>query len=299
MSPALQCRPYNATFRSIYLTKSYYEIWLAGLETMLAERGLRVCVPFDAIPYILVFDANVGTIELRLWGKQFLYERAGTEELDSGSSLTVIEGGDAATRFIVHEEDGIQAAVPVLEREDGSYELLLPDDVPRLFKFLPLVNSVNIGLPVVFHSPEFLTTEDRDGLMFSDGGAMSDANKGLLTKAAACFLQLARNCGKGGASASWLTSNLASPAVIASSTFSKCIRINACQSKNPRGSAGAHRDCDRTGGGGRSDRVGRFSGASHRRRYTKPCGPLAGHCRAEQRGARRKYTQAGRQSIRA
>jgi hypothetical protein len=106
----------------------------------------------------------------------------------------VIEGGDTADRFIVHEENDIQAAVPVLEREDGSYELLLPGDVPRLFKFLPLVNSVNTGLPAVFHSPQFWTTESRDGLVFSGGGPHSDANKGLLTKTAACFLQLASNC---------------------------------------------------------------------------------------------------------
>ena len=166
-------------------------------ETVDADE-LESEFPFDAIPYILVFDTNVETIELRLWEKHGIYERAETKELDTGSRLTVIEGGDTATRFIVHEEDDIQAAVPVLEREDGSYELLLPGDVPRLFKFLPLVNSVNIGLPAVFHSPEFSTTENRDGLVFSASGPHSDANKELLTKAAACFLQLARNCAEEG-----------------------------------------------------------------------------------------------------
>ncbi|HKF13453.1 MAG TPA: hypothetical protein VKB89_32900 [Xanthobacteraceae bacterium] len=74
--------------------------------------------PFDAIPYILVFDENVETIELRLWEKHALYERAETIESDTGSRLTVIEGGDTANRFIVHEENDIQAAVPVLEREN-------------------------------------------------------------------------------------------------------------------------------------------------------------------------------------
>jgi hypothetical protein len=152
--------------------------------------------PFDAIPYILVFDENVETIELRLWEKHALYERAETIELDTGSRLTVIEAGDIANRFIVHEENDIQAAVPVLQRADGSCELLPLGDVPRLFKFLPLVNSVNIGLPAVFHSSEFSTTENRDGLVFSVGGPHSDANKGLLTEAAACFLKLARNCGE-------------------------------------------------------------------------------------------------------
>jgi hypothetical protein len=96
-------------------------------ETVDAKK-LESEFPFEAIPYILVFDENVETIELRLWEKHVLYERAATKELDKGSRLTVIEGGETANRFIVHEENDIQAAVPVLEREDGSYELLLPTE---------------------------------------------------------------------------------------------------------------------------------------------------------------------------
>jgi hypothetical protein len=80
----------------------------------------------------------------------------------------------------------------------GATKLLLRGDVPRLFKFLPLVNSVNIGLPAVFYSPQFLTTENRDGLVFSGAGPHSDVNKGLLTKAAKCFLRLTRNCAEEG-----------------------------------------------------------------------------------------------------
>ena len=159
---------------------------------------LETDFPFDAIPYILVFDDNVDAIELRLQDKRYSYTRAGTEELDAGGYVTVIEGIDSADRFFVVEEDGIWAAVPVSEQDDGGYELWLPGDLPRLFKFLPLVNSVNLGLPAVFHSPLFSTTENRDGLVFAPGGPNSDVNKGLLTKAAACFLQLARNCAEEG-----------------------------------------------------------------------------------------------------
>jgi hypothetical protein len=154
--------------------------------------------PFDAIPYISVFDTNIETIELRLWERHAIYELVETKELDTGSRLTVIRGRDTANCFVVHEEHEIQTALPVLEGEDGIYELLFPRDVPRLFKFLPLVSSVNIGLPVVFHSSEFSTTENRDGLEFSLRGPHSDANKELLTKAAECFLQLARNCVEAG-----------------------------------------------------------------------------------------------------
>jgi hypothetical protein len=80
-----------------------------------------------------------------LQDKRFTYTRAGSEQLGAGGYVTVIEGIDSADRFVVYEEDGIWAAVPVSERDDGSYELWLPGDVPRLFKFLPLVNSATIG----------------------------------------------------------------------------------------------------------------------------------------------------------
>jgi hypothetical protein len=92
--------------------------------------------PFDAIPYILVFDATVDTIEVRLQDKGFSYTRAGSEELDAGAYVTAIEGLGSTDRFVVCDVDGMRAAVPVTEREHGGYELWLPGDVPRLFKFL-------------------------------------------------------------------------------------------------------------------------------------------------------------------
>ena len=52
-------------------------------------------------------------------------------------------------------------------------------------------------------------------------------------------------------------------------------------------------------GSRRSNRFWCFSGASHRRRDTEPCGPLAGRCRAEQRRHCRKHTEARGQSVRA
>ena len=53
--------------------------------------------------------------------------------------------------------------------------------------------------------------------------------------------------------------------------------------QDPRSTADPCRHRDRTSGSRRSDRLGRFSGASNRWRDAEPCGALAGHCRAEQR----------------
>ena len=164
------------------------------IDEALDLEELETDFPFEAIPYILVFDENVETIELRLWDRQATYVRAGSEELNAGGRLTVIEGGETVNRFIIYEQNDVQLAAPVSEREDGTYELLLPGDVPKLFKFLPLVNSASVGLPVVFHSALFSTTENRDGLVFGASGPQSDFNKELLMKATNCLLQLARNC---------------------------------------------------------------------------------------------------------
>ena len=70
-------------------------------------------------------------------------------------------------------------------------------------------------------------------------------------------------------------------------------------SEDPRAPADARRHRNGTGGRRRPDRVGRFSGASNRWRDAEPCGALAGHCRAEQRGDCREYPKARRQSVRA
>ena len=149
--------------------------------------------PFDALPYILVFDEKVDKIEIQLPERRAVYVRSEGEELERGR-LTVIEGVDSARGFSTLQENGIHAAVPVERRPDGRYEIMPPGDVPRLFKFLPLVNSKDIGLPVVFHSALFFPTENRDGLQFGADGTQSDFNKQLLTTAVNCFIKLAGNC---------------------------------------------------------------------------------------------------------
>ena len=69
--------------------------------------------------------------------------------------------------------------------------------------------------------------------------------------------------------------------------------------KHPRAPPDPCRHRDRTCGCRRSDRVGRFSGASNRRRDAEPCGTLAERCRAEQCGHCGEHPEACWQSVRA
>ena len=73
--------------------------------------------------------------------------------------------------------------------------------------------------------------------------------------------------------------------------------VSALKTHAPLADARRHRNGPR--GRRRSDRIGRFSGASHRRRDAEPCGTLAGHCGAEQRRDCREHSEARGQSVRA
>ena len=70
-------------------------------------------------------------------------------------------------------------------------------------------------------------------------------------------------------------------------------------SEDARAPSDACRHRNGAGGRRRPDRLGRFSGASHRRRDAEPCGAAARHCGAEQRGHCGEHAEARRQSVRA
>jgi len=88
--------------------------------------------PFDALPYILIFDGNVERIEIQLPERRATFARGEDEQLDEGDRLTVIDGIDSAYLFATHEENLIHAAVPIARRSDGSYEVTTPGDMPLL-----------------------------------------------------------------------------------------------------------------------------------------------------------------------
>ena len=69
--------------------------------------------------------------------------------------------------------------------------------------------------------------------------------------------------------------------------------------EDPRAPTDPRRHRNGSGGRRRPDRLGRFPGASHRRRDAEPCGALAGHCGAEQRGDCGEHTEARGQPVRA
>jgi hypothetical protein len=105
--------------------------------------------PFDAIPYILIFDDKVTKIELRLPQHEAAYARAGSEELENGGRLTTIKGLESAAHFLPYEKNGITAAVPIAERrmEALRYCLRVRCDTFRSLEFAPATTVLTAGFP--------------------------------------------------------------------------------------------------------------------------------------------------------
>ena len=70
-------------------------------------------------------------------------------------------------------------------------------------------------------------------------------------------------------------------------------------SEDPRAPTDPRRHRNGSSGRRRPDRIGRFSGASHRGRDAEPCGALARRCGAEQGGHRREHAETRGQPVRA
>ena len=139
---------------------------------------LEESISFAALPYILVFDNKISEIELSLLDGGATYLRGSSKIFGSGLRLVTIVSDPSPIRFATWAQDGVEAAVPLIERADGIYDIASPGEVPRLFKYLPLVNTVTIGLPVVLHSGAFLPTASRDGLEFVASGDQEQGQAG-------------------------------------------------------------------------------------------------------------------------
>ena len=114
-------------------------------------------------------------------------------------------------------------------------------------------------------------------VLFAAGMALIDTNDGVLMLGAYnwAFVKPARN--------------LHSRTV---RTVRPSLRLGRRRLEDPRALTDPHRHRNGSGGRRRPYRLGRVSGASHRRGDPEPCSALAGYCRAEQRGHCGEHPQA-------
>ena len=153
----------------------------------------------DAIPYVLAFDEKIDTIDVDLPQLHYVFKREPGEQLVDGTQVTVISKGSDTFRLALIREQDATVALPILLHTNEPPEVLAIGEVPKLFVFLPLVGSCEIGLPVAFHSRSFEPVEGRDGLHLEPGeGPKSEANKRTLGTASRLLVRLAQSCSANG-----------------------------------------------------------------------------------------------------
>lgn len=149
----------------------------------------------DAIPYVLAFDENINTIDIDLPQLHCVFKRQRGEQLSHETTLIVISNGGDVIRLALLRDQEISVAVPIRLDTSGKYEVMEIGAVPKLFVFLPLVGSSEIGLPAAFHSRLFEPVEARDGLhLEASAGTKTEANKRTLSSAASLLQRLAESC---------------------------------------------------------------------------------------------------------
>lgn len=168
-----------------------------GTQTHGAHSATRF--QLDAIPYVLAFDENINTIDVDLPQLHYVFKREPGEQLADGTPVTVIsKGSDVFRLALIREQDTI-VALPIRVHTNAPPEVLAIGEVSKLFIFLPLVGSSEIGLPVAFHSRSFEPVEGRDGLHLEPGaGPKSEANKRALGAAGRLLGKLAQTCSANG-----------------------------------------------------------------------------------------------------
>ena len=149
----------------------------------------------DAIPYVLAFDENINTIDIDVPQLHSVFKRQPSEQLSDGTPVTVINNGADVIRLALIREQEISVAVPITLGANEKLEVMEIGAVPKLFVFLPLVGSSEIGLPAAFNSRSFEPVEARDGLHLEpSAGTKSEANKHTLSSAGRLLIKLAQSC---------------------------------------------------------------------------------------------------------
>lgn len=158
-----------------------------------------------AVPYILAFNDPIGC--LRVTGeacppKTFQRQLADSAIAD-GRLVTVdvmcVEEPRDSVRLAVFQSDGIRVATRASSSPNGAGAFEAPGDVPRLFLFLPLVGTNDLGLPVVLHSAEFAPTASRDGLYVgAEEAARSTANRRALERCATAIVGMVERSSEAG-----------------------------------------------------------------------------------------------------
>jgi len=121
------------------------------------------------LPYVMIFNDRLKKVTVTdIHGTATTYQKGDTEESSEHYFSRVIRINDEVKKINYLKTDRLTIALPFtsITNEDGYFGKAdaLPDSLPKLFLFYPLIGTESFGFNFVIHSKNFQPTEPRDGL---------------------------------------------------------------------------------------------------------------------------------------
>jgi len=144
------------------------------------------------LPFVMIFNDRLKKVTVTdIHGTATTYQKGDIEESSEHYFSRVIRINDEVKKINYLKTDRLTIALPFtsITNEDGYFEKAdaLPDSLPKLFLFYPLIGTESFGFNYVIHSKNFQPTEPRDGLHLNSENEKNkteeQANQKLLTEA--------------------------------------------------------------------------------------------------------------------
>ncbi len=121
------------------------------------------------LPYVMIFNDRLKKVTVTdIHGTATTYQKGDTEESSEHYFSRVIRINDEVKKINYLKTDRLTITLPFtsITNEDGYFGKAdaLPDSLPKLFLFYPLIGTESFGFNFVIHSKNFQPTEPRDGL---------------------------------------------------------------------------------------------------------------------------------------
>lgn len=144
------------------------------------------------LPYVMIFNDRLKKVMVTdIQGTATIYQKDDSEESSEHFYSQVIRINDEEKKINYLKTDRLIIALPFtsINNEDDYFGKAntLPDSLPKLFLFYPLIGTESFGFNFVIHSKNFQSTEPRDGLHLNSENEKNrieeEANQKLMEEA--------------------------------------------------------------------------------------------------------------------
>lgn len=158
------------------------------------------------LPYVMIFNDRLKKVSVTdINGITTYYHKDDNEESTEHYFSRIIHINDEVNKINYLKTDRLTIALPFRNvfSENGFVEnaFLLPDSLPRLFLFYPLIGTENLGVNFVIHSKNFQPTEPRNGLHLNSENEKNkveeEVNQKLIEEASILIFDFLENNVKG------------------------------------------------------------------------------------------------------